>query len=502
MATKTQAELQQEQQNSQTTPAAGQQGVGTSQVTSSGTSGSGSYKTSYSVTTPAELPEVPPSQLQERLDAAGQVNTPEVPNAPDLKPQLDQWLSAAQQQSDARIDYATEQGVKELQRAQEDAQPQFQQMRNQISADEQRALDNQALYAETRGDRGGIGQAQYGSIQNTAAQNRLQVNQQQTKLATDTARQIADLRSQGEFQKADNLLSLTQSYLSQLIQIEQWAASYNMDAAQFRWNIEQWKANYNMQVAQILEDNRQWEASYGLQRANFLQGQYEWSQEFQQGQDQWEYQKQQDQNKTLAGAGEALLSAGVMPSDSQLAAMGMTKDQARSYIAALELSATASGSSGGGGGSSGGSSGRRSSGSGGGSGSGSGGSGGDDGSGTPKTGVSTAVKVAAQRAANPNNLSSQESSKVQDFINRATGKSGGSVQYDKSKGTITYGGKTYTSATNFLLALNSSGLTNAQKNAILEQLYQAGALARPKSGGSGSGSGSGGGGKKVVGMNR
>ena len=35
--------------------------------------------------------------------------------------------------------------------------------------------------------------------QNNAAQNRLAVNQAQTKLATDTARQVEDLRAQGEF---------------------------------------------------------------------------------------------------------------------------------------------------------------------------------------------------------------------------------------------------------------------------------------------------------------
>lgn len=314
-----------------------QANVGTAQTTQSGNSGSGSYSSSYTVTTAPEVPEPPPSQLPSQLPVETQHE--DIPDAPDLRPELDQWLAAAQEQANNQIDYATQQGITELQRAQEDAQPQFQQMRNQVDADEARALDNQVLYAEARGDRGGIGQAQYGSIQNTAAQNRLQVQQQQTKLATDTSRAIADLRAKGEFEKADKMLQLTQTYLSQLMQLEQWAAEYNMNAAQFRESINQWEAEYRTKVAQILEDQRQWDASYALQRANFLQSQYEYNEQFQ-------WQKDQAERGTLADAGQALLSAGIMPSESQLAAMGMTSEQAKNYIAALQLSIAAGGGGG------------------------------------------------------------------------------------------------------------------------------------------------------------
>ena len=267
---------------------------------------------------------VPPSTLSQSISGI-HIPAVDVPDAPDLRPELEQWLTAAQQQAQNQVDYATQTGIDQLQRAYEDALPQYQQMRNQVSADEQKALDNQALYAEARGDRGGIGQAQYNAIQNTAAQNRLQVNQAQTKLATDTSRGIADLRAKGEFEKADKMLELTQTYLSQLMSLEQWAAQYNLSAAQFKRSIDEWNADFQMKAAQVLEDQRQ-----------------------------WEYGAAQDRDKTLANAGEALLSAGIMPSDSQLAAMGMTKDQARNYITTVQLSMAGSGgsSSGGGGGSS------------------------------------------------------------------------------------------------------------------------------------------------------
>ena len=158
----------------------------------------------------------------------------------DLSGYLDAWRQAANEQAQKRIDYAVNKGVNDLQRAEEDAKKQFQTQRNQVDADEARNLDNAALYAELRGDRGGIGQQQYSSVQNNAAQNRQTVNSAQVKLATDTQRQIADLRAQGEFQKADKLLEISQSYLQQLVSLEQWAAEYDLSAAQFNESVRQW----------------------------------------------------------------------------------------------------------------------------------------------------------------------------------------------------------------------------------------------------------------------
>lgn len=242
--------------------------------------------------------------------------------APDLTPYLDQWRQSAEAQAEQQAGYATEQGVKELQRAEEDAQKQFQTQRDQVDIDEAKALSNQALYSESRGDKGGIGAAQYASIQNTAAKNRLTVNQSQTKLATDTARQIADLRAQGEFQKADSLLEISQTYLTQLMQLQQWALSYNMSVDDFNNEVDKWKANYEMQVSEI---------------TGTFRGQQTFA------------AKKAEEGK-LADAGAALLDAGLMPSSAQLSAMGMTKSQAQSYINAIKAATAvkSSGSSSGG----------------------------------------------------------------------------------------------------------------------------------------------------------
>lgn len=238
-----------------------------------------------------------------------------------MESQLQQWLEAAQKQQTGQIDYATQQGVKELERAEEDAQEQFQTQRNQIDIDEAKALDNQALYAEARGDKGGIGQAQYNTVQNTAAVNRLTVNKAQTKLSTDTARQIADLRAQGEFEKADALLSLTQNYLSQLMQLQQWGLNFNLSIDEFNASLKQWSAEFEMSQAE-------------------LTGQY-------QGAPTWA--AAQAEKELLADAGWALLDAGITPSAAQLEAMGLTPDQAKSLITAAKLARGGSGGGGGGG---------------------------------------------------------------------------------------------------------------------------------------------------------
>jgi hypothetical protein len=236
---------------------------------------------------------------------------------------LDQWLADAQTQAKNAADYAVNQGVAELERAEADAQVQFQNQRDQIDIDEARAKDNQALYAERRGDKGGIGAAQYDAIMATAAKNRLAVNQSQVKLSTDTARQIADLRAQGEFEKADKLLALSQQYLSQLVQLEQWALSYGMDVAQFQASLQQWQAEFEMAQSE-------------------LTGFYNGAPTL--GYQKYQNELQMAERNNLIDQGWMFLQAGIPPTESQLAAMGLTASQAQDYITAQKLAAQSKGS--------------------------------------------------------------------------------------------------------------------------------------------------------------
>lgn len=238
----------------------------------------------------------------------------------DLSGYLDAWRQAANNQATNQIDYAVNKGVNDLQRAEEDAKKQFQTQRNQVDADEARNLDNAALYAELRGDRGGIGQQQYSSVQNNAAQNRQTVNSAQVKLATDTQRQIADLRAQGEFQKADKLLEISQSYLQQLVSLEQWAAEYDLSAAQFNESVRQWEKEYDLSVANLM-------GTYNGQQT---------------------LSARNAQASDLASAGKALLSAGILPSAEQAEAMGYTIPQLQLMLAQSQAGQSAGASGGGG----------------------------------------------------------------------------------------------------------------------------------------------------------
>lgn len=233
-----------------------------------------------------------------------------------LKNMLQQIVDTQRQQTEQKTDYTVENGIKELTRALEDAAKQYDTQRNQAAADEAVALDNQALYAEARGDRGGIGQAQYASIQNTAAMNRRAVNDAQVKLSTDTARQIEDLRAQGEFEKADNLLSLTQSHLSQLMNLEQWAMQTNLGVDEFNSQLQQWVDEYKLKAQEYLTNL---DLAAAQITGMFADGTRTAA-------------AQEKLTAALAQSGNALLQSGVMPTEQQLKAMGMTAEQARLYL--------------------------------------------------------------------------------------------------------------------------------------------------------------------------
>lgn len=253
---------------------------------------------------PPDLPDPDPKWL-EHIDTK------------DMEDMLQQISDSQKEQSQNAIDYNVKQGINNLNRAMEDAAQQYQTERDQVAADEATALDNQALYAEARGDRGGIGEAQYASIQNNAAQNRLAVNQAQTKLATDTARQVEDLRAQGEFQKADELLSITQSYLSQLMSLKQWATETNLSVDEFNSKLQQWVDEFKMSAQQFLTNT---ELSAAGLTGMFADGSRTLA-------------AQNELINALATSGNALLQAGIMPTKQQLNAMGMTEAQAQLYLA-------------------------------------------------------------------------------------------------------------------------------------------------------------------------
>lgn len=188
-------------------------------------------------------------------------------NPNDLSSLISQLYDKEEERLKTEINYETQASVDQLNRALQDAQPTYEAaIANQLLETKQ-AQDAQALYNRLNGDRGGIGSAKMASIGNTGAKNREAIAAQQRQLATDTARQIADLRAQGKFQEANLLLQNSQQKLAAL---------------------------YDEQVR--------------------LQ------------------QMQEQQNEILSSLGMKYLSAGVMPSDDMLSAMGIDRATAQRYI--------------------------------------------------------------------------------------------------------------------------------------------------------------------------
>lgn len=165
---------------------------------------------------------------------------------------LEQWKQSAMEQAAATHDNAVDKAVQALLQAQAEANRTYQTQRDQIARDELHALDNSALYAEARGDRGGIGRSQYDTIQAQASANRHAVSAAQTQLAADTARQINQLRAEGEFEKADEMMQITQTYLLKLLDLEQWAAQYSLSTKQFEESIRQWEKEYELSLAKAM----------------------------------------------------------------------------------------------------------------------------------------------------------------------------------------------------------------------------------------------------------
>jgi hypothetical protein len=266
----------------------------------------------------------------------------------NLRSLLEEWRRAALEENNGAIDYEVQRAVTALERALADAQPQFREQVEGVARDELQGLDNSALYAEARGDRGGIGQAQYNEIQAQAAENRLAVQQAQTRLSTDTARQIEDLRAKGEFEKADGALKIAQSYLGQLVSLEQWAAELQLSREQFQQSVRQWEAQYQLSMQQFLSDQqlsyaqmtgRLGDGTPTLALQQLLHGQQmDYAQlTGQLGDGTPTLEASRYQQEHLSQLGYALLEMGMRPSGEQLAAMGMSEGQADEYLMAWQL---------------------------------------------------------------------------------------------------------------------------------------------------------------------
>ena len=115
-----------------------------------------------------------------------------------------------------QIDYQTEQAVNNTQRQYDDAVSGYQKQYRDLTATMYQNIDNNALMARANGQRGGMGTLSVNTAQADYQAQRQALAAKQQQLATDTAREIEELRANGEFDKADALLEARQMMFQQL----------------------------------------------------------------------------------------------------------------------------------------------------------------------------------------------------------------------------------------------------------------------------------------------
>lgn len=126
--------------------------------------------------------------------------------------QYDAYIQGKQNQ----IDYQTQQAVNNTQRQYDDAVSGYQKQYRDLTTSMYQNIDNNALMARANGQRGGMGTLSVNTAQADYQAQRQALATKQQQLATDTARQIEELRANGEFEKADALLEARQLEFQQL----------------------------------------------------------------------------------------------------------------------------------------------------------------------------------------------------------------------------------------------------------------------------------------------
>ena len=204
----------------------------------------------------------------------------------------DQYSKIAAQQA-ASVNDAVNQGTSALTYMQNKVAPQLaKENLAAAQADRAEAIERRDGIEVNNGNRQRIGHSQYDIADSTYDQAREDIFQQQRQLELDLTRQISDLRSKGEYAKADAALQNAQQKFKQLY-ADQMRADKNL------------RSNYEYGTKLKREDEA---IAREDERLN---------------------------TKWLRSLGESFLQRGVMPSDGMLEAMGLDKDTAQLYINAV-----------------------------------------------------------------------------------------------------------------------------------------------------------------------
>ncbi len=220
--------------------------------------------------------------------------------------ELERQYAEAEKRVSASVDAATRAAVEREEENIRQRERELDAERDRIEIEGAQARDASALYSELRGDRGGVGRAQYDSVMNETAREKAQLARARLELAASAARNIASLQAEGEYEKAEKLMKLAQEKLSEVTKERRWTAEFNSGQLELSAKLNQWLAGFEADAVKLT--GRQPDGELTLEA-----------------------------KRQLAALGRAMLDKGMVPNAEQLEAMGITEAAAREYIAKVEL---------------------------------------------------------------------------------------------------------------------------------------------------------------------
>lgn len=265
---------------------------------------------------------------KDRLHAENQKLAGQLGGSVSFNPSTGTWTGSAQQQSTTVTDYSNyleemyaaqrKQALAQLNSAYQSnlnainqsavgVDAQYQNARNQAAGASELSARNFAEYAAATGlNSGAAGQAEL--ARNVALQNDL----------TSLAQNEADFYSNIELQKQQAEID----YNNAIAEAE---ASNDYAAAQALYQEK-------VRVQNALIEQQWQQMQFDLQKQSIALQEAQQNTANQQWQQQFDYGKESDQINRLISTGQAALESGLMPSSDALAAMGITAQQAQSYI--------------------------------------------------------------------------------------------------------------------------------------------------------------------------
>ena len=307
--------------------------------------------------------------------SGGGGGSPSVPDTPvlqgptDLSGYLEQMYQAQREAALAQINSAYQQNLSAIDRAQAGVDERYQTARNQTAGASELSARNFNEYAAAAGLGAGTG-AQAELARNVALQNNL------NSIDTAEADTYADLELQranaeAEYNsaiaqaQANGDAALAQALYQEKVRvqqglIDQQIQQYQMDLQRYQLQYQADRDTVSDQQWQQQFDtaNSQWQQQFDYNAGRDTIADQQWQQQFdynagrdtiadQQWQQQFDYNVSQTERSQLAEYGNAFLQQGLMPSQEMLAAMGISSQDAQSYINLLkQQQAAAAGSSG------------------------------------------------------------------------------------------------------------------------------------------------------------